>query len=217
MPISTGVSMNASYLFPYIPGMKNVIAVSYINNLSDNAKRKLLAYNLYKYDKLKMTTIAKRLNVHASTISRWIKQVTNTKRARRYQLLEPKSRRPKHTPRRRVLTPEIKKRIIEIRRKLKYGKDKIAEQLKIQYGYTVSASTVHRFITSLPQSKEPRIKYLRSKVKVRTRGNKNVVRYRNIVHKLKHKPFELIQIDTKYFTISNKTFYIITAIDTVQD
>ena len=217
MTIATGVSMQCEYLMPYFSGGKLLTAISYISNLSPKAKVKYEAYLTYRDMKSKnitMKDIGKIYHVDKSTISRWIKEVEKALEVRRYQTLEPKSRAPINTLRKRRLSYEDKEKIIEIRDKYRCGKDKIAKYLKRDYGTIISPSTIHRYITKLSSSEDPMI-INRGKVKTKRKRNTELIRITDVVDKLERRAFERFQIDTKYWIVNSRTFYVITAVDVI--
>ena len=217
MSIATGVSMQSEYLMPYFRGGKLLTAISHISNLSLKARVKYEAYLAYKDMKSKgvtMKDIGKIYHVNKSTVSRWIREVENALKVRRYQVLEPRSRAPINTPRSRRLSYEDKEKIIKIRDKYRCGKDKIAKYLKRDYGIIISPSTIHRYITKLSSSEDPMV-INRGKVKTRRKRNKELVRITEVVDNLERRAFERFQIDTKYWIVNSRTFYIITAVDVI--
>ena len=121
MAVAQGVAMQSHHILPYLHGLKGITGLYY----RDKAKRKLKAYQLYKYEKVKMETIGIAFDVHKATVSRWIKQVEGALKIGRYQTLEPKSTTPHNTPRAKKIDIHQKRIIMEIRGKYKYEKDKI--------------------------------------------------------------------------------------------
>ena len=62
------------------------------------------------------------------------------------RILEPISKRPKNTNNRKRIKKDTEDKIIEIRKKYHWGKDKIATVLKRDYGLDVGATTVNRYL-----------------------------------------------------------------------
>ena len=214
MAVAQGVAMQSHHILPYLHGLKWITGLYYRTNLSDKAKRKLKAYQLYKYEKVKMETIGIAFDVHKATVSRWIKQVEGALKIGRYQTLEPKSTAPHNTPRNKKIDINQKRIIMGIRGEYKCGKDKIATYLQRDYDIKIGASTIHRFLTKLPRCKDP--KYTNKKNKVTNRNRKKeLIRINQVVDKLTYMAFERFQIDTKYWVINNRTFYIVCAVDVV--
>ena len=211
MAVTTGTSMSAKHILPYSTGVRVAYSSYHQSNLSSKAKRKLEAYQLYQTGKLTMQEIATVLSVHKSTVSRWIENVTEAMHSGCYQVLEPKSTAPYNTPREKVLTMENKQQILEIREKFKCGKDKIEIYLKRDYNITISSSTIGRYLKKLSLRDDPMF-YNRNKVKrKRKRRRKPLIRPKEIFDKLEHQAFEHFQVDTKYYIINSRTFYIINA------
>ena len=207
------MAVTHGYILPYHKGVRIAIGLSVYKKLSQKAKLKIMAWELNKIDNLSLTRIANLLKVHKSTISRWIRQVNKAKKFRTYQALNPKSKRPKTLRTPKKVNYKIKDLILLIRKEYRCGKDKIAFLLKKLYGISVSASSVHRFLTKLDRSEDPLFK-IQSRTHLLTgkkRKRKKVKRYKDIKHKLKYIPLELWQIDTAYFG----KYYIISAIDVV--
>lgn len=214
MSVATGVSMNSKYILPYMPGMKVAYSVAYRKNLSEKAKLKLHCYNLYKHEGMKVKDLSKVFGKDRATIYRWIKQSKKSLMIRRYQHLEPKSTRPKNTPRTKVIDAEVEKHILAIRDKLKCGKDNIHEYLKTDYGINISASSIGRYLKKLPRSKDPKYCDI-NQGKTKRTGNKDLLRIKDVIGLLKRRAWERFQIDTKYWVVNNRKFYVIVAIDTV--
>ena len=215
MPVAVGVQTRTINILPYNPKAKGLIAIYYQSKLTEEGKKKLKAYDIYNKYHLTMEQVGEIMEVNKSTISRWIRDVKKAKRIRRYQILDPKSKVPKHRVRRKRLTEEDKKDILEIRRMYRCGKDKISEYLRRDYKKQISASTIHRYIRNLRASEDPLLIYRNSKVKRKKRKRKRLIRVKDIEGRLERRVFERFQIDTKYYVINSKTFYIVTAIDVV--
>ena len=215
MAVATDTSMSAKHILPYSTGVRVAYSSYHQSNLSFKAKRKLEAYQLYQTGKLTMQEIATVLSVHKSTVSRWIENANEAMQSGCYQVLEPKSTAPYNTPREKVLTMENKQQILEIREKFKCGKDKIEIYLKRDYNITISSSTIGRYLKKLSLRDDPMF-YNRHKVKrKRKRRKKPLIRPKEIFDKLEHQAFEHFQVDTKYYIINSRTFYIINAVDLV--
>lgn len=214
MAVAQGVAMQSHYILPYLHGLKGITGLYYRNNLSEKAKHKLKAYQLYKYEKIKMDTIAIVFDVHKATVSRWIKEVQKAKEIGRYEILEPKSTTPHNTPREKKIDVDLKKVILEIRGEYKCGKDKIATYLQRDYDIKIAPSTIHRFLTKLPRCKDPKYTKKKSKVTKRNR-RKELIRINQVVDRLTYRAFERFQIDTKHWVINNRTFFIICAVDVI--
>lgn len=215
MAAAQGVQTRTQYILPYSYGIKTAFSVSHRLRLSYEARRKLEVYELYKTRKHKMKDIALIYQVHKSTISRWIKQVKKAKEVRRYQILEPKSKAPKSTPREKILNDEDKEDILEIRREFKCGKDNIHRYLERDYNKKISPSTIHRYITSLKPTEDPLWMYKNRTVKTRKTRSKKLTRIKDVEKELENRAFERFQVDTKYWVINGRTFYVIGAIDVV--
>jgi len=213
MAAAQGVQTTAHYILPFIPKIKTPFSLSYQLDLSDKGKQKLKSYEMYKLKKLTMQEIASIFEVDKSTISRWVSQVKNAKRNRRYQMVEPKSRRPNKTPRQMVITKEVKDLILKIRGEYKCGKEKISAYLDRDYDIKVHPSTIQRFLNTLKQSDDP-MWWNKNKVKCRRKKIKKI-RIKDVVNEIEGRAFEHFQIDTKYWVINGHTFYVVTAIDLV--
>ncbi len=210
MAVAVGTQTRVQYILPYNFQIKGLTSVYYQNKLSNRAKLKLKVYDLYKNEGFTMTQIAKVYGVHKSTISRWIRQVEKAKRIRRYQYLEPKSKRPKHIVRKRAIDSEIKKKILEIRGKYRCGKDKIAKYLDRDYDIQISATTIHKFLYNLSPKEDPK---LHNKMRRCKYTKRKLIRYKEVAGRIEKRAFKHFQIDTKYWVINGRTFYVIAAID----
>ena len=205
--------MNSTYILPYSYGVKVAYSISYRDRLSEPAKRKLEAYELYKTRKLTMEEIGTSLGVHKSTVSRWTTQVRKALEIRRYQYLEPRSKAPRSTHRKKRLQLEDKEKILDIRREYKCGKDNIHRYLKRDYSIRISGSTIHRYLTNLSQKDDPKWQDKNRKKTIYRSKRAKLVRIKDIVDDLEHRAFERFQVDTKYWVINGRTFYIVAAID----
>jgi len=170
-------------------------------------------YELNKYKNVDVDSLAKIYEVHRSTIFRWIAQVKKAKKLRRYQYLEPRSKVPKITPRVKKRTQKLKSQVIEIRQKYRCGKDKISKYLEIDNGVDVSATTVHRVLITLQEWEDP-LK-IPKPYNRRKKKREKKLRIKDVFNQLKYRVFERFQVDTKYCVINSRTYYIITAIDTI--
>jgi len=209
--------MRTRYILPFVPQGKSIASHFHQENLSGRAKLKLKAYQIYKLDKLSMREIANIFEVDVSTISRWITQVRKAKQIRRYTILEPKSKAPKNTSRKTVLTPQIKEQILSIRDKYKCGKEKIAKYMYRDYDIKISSSTVHRYLKKLPASEDPKTFNRVSRLSQHdtSKSKRRKIRYKDIKGSIEGRAFEHFQIDTKYWTINSRSFYVVAAIDVV--
>lgn len=214
MAVATGVNMTSKYVLPYMSGMKTVYSMAYRRNLSDEAKAKLRCYELHKYHGLKTSQLAEIFGKDKSTIYRWVAQVKKALQSRRYQFLEPKSKKPNKTPRDKKITAEVAECILDVRGIYKCGKDNIREYLKRDYGIEISSSTIGRYLNRLPKSKDPKYFDL-NKSKTKRKKRKDLVRLKDVVDSLERRAFERFQIDTKYWVVNGKTFYVVAAIDVV--
>ena len=214
MTVAQGVQTTSRYILPFFPKYGSTLGVYYQNRLSDKAKQKLKAFQIYQMGKLTMQDIGDILGVHKSTVSRWIAEVKKAKRIRRYQHLEPKSTKPHRMPREKKITPKIERMILEIRRIFKCGKDNISRYLERDYDIKIHSSTIGRYLKKLPPGEDPKL-WDKNKVKGKKRKKKKKVRLKDVIDKIKGRAFEHFQVDTKYWVINGRTFYIITAIDLI--
>ncbi len=215
MNVAMGVNMNSKHILPYHPGVKVAYSVTYRSKLSEKAKLKLHCYNLHKYEGLKVTDIAKVVGKDKATIYRWINQTKTALRVRRYQYLEPRSRKPNKVQRKKRMNEEYMQYILKIRKEYKCGKDNIHRYLIQDYGVYISPSTIGRYLQKLPRSKDPKYFDLHSKSKTKRRKRKDLVRIKDVVDVLENRAWERFQIDTKHWVVNNRKFYIIVAIDVV--
>lgn len=188
--------------------------------MSSKASTKLKVYELYKYEGITVEKLSRIFDVRRSTIYRWIRQVKKAKTLRRYQYLEPRSRKPRRLRQPRKLTWEIKELILRIRKECKCDKDKIKMYLRRDYGIDVGATTIYRFLKGLDKDQDPmyRNKMKRRSKKGGKKKDKNrisKVRYKDIKVLLKGRSFELIQMDVKQYNALGNRYYIFSAIDTV--
>ena len=196
--------------------MNNKFKVLYQFFLNDAyVTRKIDAYKWYVMGK-KVKEISGLLDVHRSTIYRWIDQVRRVidgpahrwKRLRRHY-----KENTQRLGRKSIIVGRLVTAVFDIRKRCLCGKEKIAVYLQRDYGIKVSASTVGRILNRFKSADPKRkIQELKKKVKKRRRL-RNVLRPWDIPKDIG--PIEAIQVDTKYYTItsSGKRYYIYAAVD----
>lgn len=114
-------------------------------HLSPEAKKRLRWMYIIRYEcNGKITTTANKIGVSRQWLSivhsKWKKSNEDPR------VLEPTSKAPKNTDKRKKITKDTEDKIIEIRKKYHWGKDKIATVLKRDYEIDVGATTVNRYL-----------------------------------------------------------------------
>ena len=138
---SIGVSSKIRYSGIYLN--KGLFKQNFYLKLSDKAKTKLKAINLYHSGKYTVEQICEIFEIDRTTFYRWRKSY----KTGYVQSLEDKSKRPRTTRQKVVRTYEIEHLVCEIRRKYPYfGKDKIKRILERENNIFVSASSVGRIL-----------------------------------------------------------------------
>jgi len=163
-------------------------------HLSREAKKRLKWMYLIKYEcGENITKSANKIGISRqwlSTIySKWKKSNEDPR------VLEPTSKAPKNTNNRKRIEKDAEEKIIEIRKKYHWGKDKIATVLKRDYDLKAGATTVNRYLD----------KHGLLSIKI---SNKNRIAYRNKVEQKQkmrppkeikdYKPGALIEKDMKF-------------------
>lgn len=163
-------------------------------HLSKGAKKRLKWMYLikYKYD----GNIAKSAN-KIGVSRQWLSKIYNLwkKSNQDPRSLEPNSKAPKNTDSRRRVDRNIEDKIIEIRKKYHWGKDKIAAVLERDYGMKVGATTANRYLN----------KHGLLNIKI---SNKNKIAHKNKIEQKQkvrppkeikdYKPGALIEKDMKF-------------------
>ena len=114
-------------------------------HLSTEAKKRLKwMYIIQSECHNKISVAARKIGVSRQWLSlihsRWKKNKYDSR------FLEPESKAPKNTSKRNRIDKDIEKKIVEIRNKYHWGKDKIATVLERDYQITVGATTVNRYL-----------------------------------------------------------------------
>ncbi len=171
LPAGRGTPCSISYRSVYLP--KKTFKLVYYEKLSEKAKIKLKAINLYKSKKYTVEQICEIFEIDRSTFYRWRKSYNS----RVLQSLEDKSKKPKRTRRKVVRTYEVEHAVCEIRRKYPYfGKEKIKRILERECKINVSASSVGRILSQY-RFMLPKTKVARKRAKTR---KKNKVRLNQV-------------------------------------
>jgi len=167
-------------------------------HLSDEAKRRLKWMYIIKYEcNGNISKSARRIGVSRQWLSvinsKWYKSKEDPRQ------LEPSSKAPHNTDKRKKISKEDENTIIKVRNKYHWGKDKVAVVLKRDYGLNVGATTVNRYLhkhnlIDIKLSNKNRLAWARSKTgKVeplqKTRPPKKIKDY---------KPGALIEKDMKF-------------------
>ena len=113
--------------------------------LSDQAQKRLKWMYIIKYEcGENITQAANKINISRQWLSAIHSKWEKTKGDPRQ--LEPRSRAPANTDKRKKIPKKVEGKIIEVRNKYHWGKDKIAVVLKRDYGIDVGATTVNRYL-----------------------------------------------------------------------
>ncbi len=113
--------------------------------LSEKAKKRLKWMYIIHYEcKGNISKAANKIGVSRQWLSSLHSQWEKHRRDPRQ--LEPNSRTPRNTSNRRRIPKETEDKIIKVRRKYYWGKDKIPVVLKRDYDLKVGASTVNRYL-----------------------------------------------------------------------
>lgn len=136
-------------------------------HLSDEVRQRLKWMYVIKYEcGGNITQSANKIGVSRqwlSTIhSKWKKLKEDPRQ------LEPTSRAPAHTDKRNKIAKKVEDKIITVRNKYHWGKDKITVVLKRDYGINVGATTVNRYLRknnliNLKLSNKNRLAWVRRK------------------------------------------------------
>lgn len=113
--------------------------------LSDEAKKRLKWMYIIHFEcNGKIAQAARKIGISRQWLSMIHSNWINSEKDPR--LLEPKSRVPRSTDKRKRIDQEIENKIIEIRKEYHWGKDKLATVLNRDYGMIVGATTVNRYL-----------------------------------------------------------------------
>lgn len=117
----------------------------YRYQLSDEAKKRLKwMYIIHNECEGKIARAARRIGISRQWLSTLHSAWINSGKDPRS--LEPESKAPGNTDRRERISKEIEDKIIEVRRKYHWGKDKLATILERDHGMKVSSTTVNRYL-----------------------------------------------------------------------
>lgn len=114
-------------------------------HLSQEAKKRLKWMHLIKYEcdgNIKKS--ANKIGVSRQWLSTIYNKWKNSNQDPRS--LEPASKAPRNTGNRKRVNQNVEEKIIEVRKKYHWGKDKLATVLERDYGMRVGATTVNRYL-----------------------------------------------------------------------
>lgn len=194
------------YARPYLP--KDFYKLSLVANLSEKAKKRYKAINLYASGRYNLEQICEIFEISRSTFYRWRKRY----RDRILQTLEDKSRRPRRVREKVIRTYEREHLVCEIRRKYPYfGKEKIAKILEREHQKKISASSVGRILSQY-KSILPKARVTQKRAKTL---KKDRVRIKQIKADMKGVVSEWLQSDTMELNLAFSKVFIFSAIDPV--
>jgi transposase len=203
---SIGVSCRRIYSGIYLP--PKVFKLAYYNKLSEKAKTKFKAINLYNSGRYKIDQICEIFEIDRTTFYRWRKSYN----PQVIQTLEDKSKRPKRTRGKVVRDYPTEHLVCNIRRKYPYfGKEKIKRILERDHNINISVSSVGRILTQY-QSILPRVKAQTKRIKIL---KKNRIRIKQVKKDMKGTIAEWLQGDTIELNLRFIKIYIFSAIDPI--
>jgi len=168
--------------------------------LSDEAKKRLKwMYVIHFECNGRIARAARKTGISRQWLSKihsaWIKSGKDPRS------LEPESKAPKNTSRRKRVDKAIEDKIVEVRKEYHWGKDKLATVLRRDHGLTVGTSTVNRYLE----------KHGLLDIKISKRikaANKNKVSQKHKCRPPKelkdHKPGALVEKDMKFVVKTGK-------------
>lgn len=201
-----GTSSSINYAKPYISSGLYRLAVH--ETLSDKAKIKFKAINLYDSGKYNIRQICEIFEIDRATFYRWRKSYN----PKSFKSLEDKSKKPKRFRQKVIRNYEVEHTVCEIRRKYPYfGKEKITRILKRDYNINISVSSVGRILTQY-RSILPKTKIVRKRIKTR---KKDKIRLNQVKKDMQGKTSEWLQADTIELNLKWIKTYIFTAVDPI--
>ncbi len=185
----------------------NILPVSVINaaSLSKDALRRLTWIDWYFSNGRNAELTCRHFGISKSLFYRW----KNRFNSRNLQSLEfdTKTRRPEKV-RETTMPLSVKKRIYDIRlQDTEKSKYEIQEELKRE-GILVGQSAIQNFI-----NKHKELLNTQHKKGVKRHKNRSIARIKAAVELREKDLGSLVQVDTKYFYVLNKKFYLFSAID----
>jgi len=169
--------------------------------LSDEAKKRLKWMYIIHFEcEGKINTAARRIGISRQWLSAIHSQWVKSKKDPRS--LEPESKAPQNTDHRKRISKETENKIIEVRGKYHWGKDKLPTVLAREHGIQVGASTVNRYL-----AKHGLINVKISNRIKQAHKNKEVERkqkYRPPKEIKDYLPGALVEKDMKFITKGNK-------------
>jgi transposase InsO family protein len=169
-------------------------------HLSPEAKKRLKWMYIIRY---KCKGNIKRSANKIGVSRQWLSAIYNKWKRSNYdpRLLEPISKTPKSTNNRKRIDKEVEDKIVELRKKYHWGKDKLATVLERDYSMQAGATTVNRYLN----------KHGLLNIKI---SNKNIMAHKNKVEQKQkvrppkeikdYKPGALIEKDMKFVVKSGQ-------------
>ncbi len=190
--------------------------VAKILKISKTAKNRL-EWIIYYYEKAEMNVskTSRHFGISRKTFHKWFREF-NEDNIYTLHLLEDKSTAPKRV-RQREITPAQEQRIIALRKKrLRYGKMKLAKIHQTEYGETISSWKIQKVIEkhNLYHNPIKTAKISKKRAKTRTKGAKK--RTIELIRRLpnrKKKAGYIICLDTVVIYWNGLKRYVFTAID----
>lgn len=113
--------------------------------LSDEAKKRLKWMYLIHFEcGGKIARAARKIGISRQWLSAMHSNWINSEKDPR--ALEPKSKSPKNTDKRKRIDKEVEDKIIEVRKEYHWGKDKLTTVLYRDHGISVGATTINRYL-----------------------------------------------------------------------
>jgi len=201
-----GTACQLIYTFPKIS--KKAYKTAKFLNLSEKAKIRFKAIELYQKGELSIQQICKVFEIDRSTFYRWRKRYNK----RNIQSLEDKSRRPKRLRKPEVTVGKAEVLVCKIRREYPgLGKEKIKVILERDYGIKISASSVGRILTRY-KNVLPTLKAGKKRVKKRKRKK---IRPKDVKNKALGVISEWIQVDMFEMMLKKIKVYIFVGLDKI--
>lgn len=175
------------------------------SNLSKDAQKRLMWFDYYFSHRQNASLTCRYFGISRDAFYLWKRRFN----LRHLQSLEfnTRTRRPKKV--REMITPQwIQKRVYDIRlNDLEKSKYEIQAELKDE-GISVGQSAIQKVI-----NRHMELKNIQHKKRIRKHRNLKIARIKAAVELREKSLGSLVQIDTKYFYVFTRKFYLFTAID----
>lgn len=175
------------------------------SNLSKDAQKRLLWFDYYLSHNLNASLTCRYFGISRDTFYTWKKRF-NPKHLQSLEF-DTKTRRPRHL--REMTTPQSVQRLIYAIRKEDPEKSKYEIQAELRdQGISCGTTTIQKVI-----NRNPKLLNIQHAKRVRKHRNYKIARIKAAINLREKELGSLIQVDTKYFYVLGKKFYLFTAID----